>query len=118
MVLQCAMAEQGEAAGSTAHEPMNYSFPSRTFGRKGEKRCFKTTWFKEWPWLDYTESSDSVTCFYCSKAILPKIQLLLQKATLTGRMLVLLSSELKLDSSLIYNKYTYIRRHQSSKMQL
>ncbi len=28
---------------------------------------------------------------------------------------MLLSSELKLDSSLIYNKYTYIRRHQSSK---
>ena len=50
------------------HQPKKYSFPSRSFGTKGENRCFKGVWFQQWVWLDYKEPTDSVVCFYCSQA--------------------------------------------------
>ena len=66
----------GEISQTGPHQPKEYSFPLRDFGRKGEKRSFKSAWFNEWPWLDYNEKNDSVICFYCScankKKLLPK----------------------------------------------
>ena len=52
----------------TPHQPRKYCFPERCFGSKGEKRSFKAAWFDSWAWLDYQEVSDSVVCFYCSRA--------------------------------------------------
>ncbi len=59
-----------------ANQPKKLSFPSRLFGKKGEKRSFKSSWFDTWPWLHYLEGNDSVLCFYCTqvteKQLLPE----------------------------------------------
>jgi hypothetical protein len=51
-------------SASGPNQPKKFAFPSRQFGRKGEKRSFKPAWFSDWPWLDYRELDDSVVCFY------------------------------------------------------
>lgn len=68
-------AAEGQAAeatsshnGDSPHQPRRLKFPERSFGRKGEKRSFKAAWFDTWAWLDYREVSDSVVCYYCSRA--------------------------------------------------
>ena len=50
------------------HQPKRFCFPARSFGNKGEKRSFKPAWFDTWSRLDYREVSDSVLCYYCSRA--------------------------------------------------
>ncbi len=56
-----------------ANQPKKLSFPSRSFGKKGEKRSFKSSWFDTWPWLHYLEGKDSMLCFYCSQATEKKL---------------------------------------------
>jgi len=64
------------AEDAAPNQHRKFPFPARFFGNRGEKRFFKCAWFDERPWLDYNESNDSVTCFYCScaneKNLLPK----------------------------------------------
>lgn len=69
------MATRGEAQPQVEgpHQPKKYSFPARQFGNKGEKRSFKVAWFDSWKWIDYHEVSDSVTCYYCSRASTQKL---------------------------------------------
>ena len=50
------------------HQPKKFTFPKRSFGTKGEKRAFNPAWFDKWSWIDYSGTSDHVTCFYCSRA--------------------------------------------------
>ena len=46
------------------HQPKKYSFPYRSFGTKGENRCFKGVWFQQWLWLDYKELHTASTVFH------------------------------------------------------
>ena len=59
---------EGSARMPRAHQLRIFSFPLRSFDSKGEKRSFKATLFYTWPWLHYREVSDSVICYYCSRA--------------------------------------------------
>ena len=65
------MATSSQAEGP--HQPKKYKFPERQFGNKGETRYFKVAWFDSWPWIDYQEVSDSITCYYCSRASTQKL---------------------------------------------
>ena len=47
----------------TFHPKSSYVFPKRVFGKQNQ--FFNSKWFKVYPWLDYDEVSDSVTCFVC-----------------------------------------------------
>ena len=38
-------------------------FPKRVFGKQNQ--FCNSKWFKLYPWLDYDEVSDSITCFVC-----------------------------------------------------
>ncbi len=42
------------------HQPLKFRFPSRSFGQKKEMRSFQKSWFEQWPWLHYLESSDTL----------------------------------------------------------
>ena len=64
------------------HQPKKYSFPSPSFGTKGENRCFKGVRFQQWLWLDCKEPTDSVVCFYCSQANQKKLMNFAQKVTI------------------------------------
>ena len=44
----------------------DYNFPKRKFG--GANRSFQSSWTKQFPWLHYNESNDSVFCWYCMRA--------------------------------------------------
>ena len=55
------------------HQPKKYKFPEQQFGNKGETRSFKVAWFDSWPGIDYQEVSDSITCYYCSRASTQKL---------------------------------------------
>ena len=46
-------------------QPRNFNFPKKAFGK--QNRSFQPNWFSDYPWLHYSEESDSVTCFICSK---------------------------------------------------
>ncbi len=36
------------------HQPLTFSFPKRTFGKKTRvERCFQASWFQRWTWLLY-----------------------------------------------------------------
>jgi len=54
------------------HQPKKYKFSERQFG-KLETRSFKVAWFDFWPWIDYQEVSESITCYYCSHASSQKL---------------------------------------------
>jgi len=56
------------SASGSANQPMQFTFPKRSFGNKGDKRAFNSSWFQKWTWLDYNEANDSVLCFFCSRA--------------------------------------------------
>ena len=43
------------------HPNDSYVFSKRVFGK--QNRFCNSKWFKLYPWLDYDETSDSVTCF-------------------------------------------------------
>ena len=59
--------------GDHPHQPSNFKFPLREFGRKTiVKRAFQSTWFKRWNWLHYDESQDVAFCFPCLKAFKEK----------------------------------------------
>ena len=59
--------------GDHPHQPSNFKFPLREFGRKTiVKRAFQSMWFKRWNWLHYDESQDVAFCFPCLKAFKEK----------------------------------------------
>ena len=47
------------------HPKDSYVFPERVFGK--QNRFCNSKQFKLYPWLDYDEVSDSVTCFNCKR---------------------------------------------------
>ena len=47
------------------HPDQNYQFPTSYAGK--QKRSCQWQWFINFPWLDYNEEIDSVTCFTCKK---------------------------------------------------
>ena len=47
----------------TPNQPRNVQFPKKDFGK--QKRSFQPTWFKDYPWLNYNEESDSAFCYVC-----------------------------------------------------
>ncbi len=52
------------------HQPLTFSFPKRTFGKKTRvERCFQASWFQRWTWLHYNEAKDTVHCHLCLKAV-------------------------------------------------
>ena len=50
------------------HQPriMNFQYRSK---KNPVKRCFRPVWFDTFKWLHCMETSDSVTCHYCTSAI-------------------------------------------------
>ena len=48
-------------------------FPKRNFG--SQQRAFCAKWYKQYPWLHYSQEEDSVLCFYCATAVQQKIPL-------------------------------------------
>ena len=55
------------------HQPRAFHFPKREFGKNSAvRRSFQTAWFDKWPWLNYREENDSVSCYTCLKAKLEK----------------------------------------------
>ena len=59
--------------GDHPHQPSNFKFPLREFGRKTiVNRAFQSAWFKRWNWLHYDESQDVVFCLPCLKAFKEK----------------------------------------------
>ena len=55
--------------GERPHQLISFNFPPREFGQKTiTKRSFQAKWFSRWPWLHYSEETDSVFCFHCIKA--------------------------------------------------
>ena len=55
------------------HQPASFSFPKRQFGKKTVSfRSFQSSWFRSWSWLHYSEATDSVTCFLCTKTVKEK----------------------------------------------
>ncbi|KAL0149948.1 hypothetical protein M9458_054780, partial [Cirrhinus mrigala] len=57
------------AEGITPHQPANFRFPGRQFGKETFSRSFNTNWFSKWRWLHYIEEGDRVVCFSCVKAV-------------------------------------------------
>ena len=56
------------AVGDAPHQPLSFK-PKRYFGKKViVKRSFQPQWFSRWPWLHYSEESDTAYCFNCVKA--------------------------------------------------
>jgi hypothetical protein len=48
------------------HQPAEFKFPQRAFGVKSVTfRAFQAKWFKQWPFLHYSESEDLVYCHTC-----------------------------------------------------
>ena len=45
------------------NQPVNFKFPYRLFGK--QRRSFRAPWFKQYKWLHYCESTDSVLCHIC-----------------------------------------------------
>ena len=41
------------------------NFPYRTFGKTNHRR----RWYKDWPWLHYSEEEDKVYCHVCTQAL-------------------------------------------------
>ena len=55
--------------GDTAHQPLNFSFPQREFGKSSVVKCsFQAQWFQWWPWLHYDVNRDQAFCFSCVMA--------------------------------------------------
>lgn len=51
------------------HQPMNFTFPKREFGKKiVKKSSFQSSWFKRYTWLHYDEERDVAFCHTCVKA--------------------------------------------------
>ncbi len=44
-------------------QPTGIHFPFRDYGRY--KRCFRVSWYNEFPWLEYSVERDAVFCFVC-----------------------------------------------------
>ena len=55
-----------DIAASISESPRQpkQTFPSRSFG-KGRKRSFNVMWYKTYPWLEYSASSDACFCYPC-----------------------------------------------------
>ena len=51
------------------HQPLNFDFSKRPFGKKAELRCFGPSWFRQWQFLHYHEADDVVFCHLCVKAL-------------------------------------------------
>ncbi len=48
------------------HQPLNLDYPKRMFGKKTVvERKFQASWYSQWPFLHYEESSDQVFCHTC-----------------------------------------------------
>ena len=55
--------------GDKAHQPLNFSFPQREFGKSSVvKRSFQAQWFQRWPCLHYNVNRDQAFCFSCVMA--------------------------------------------------
>ncbi len=51
------------------HQPRSFCFPKRSFGKKQVvQRAFKPTWFDQWNWIHYDESTDTAVCHICARA--------------------------------------------------
>jgi hypothetical protein len=44
-------------------QPKGLDFPRRQYGQSS--RPFKQEWYDKYDWLEYSESKDTVYCFYC-----------------------------------------------------
>ena len=56
--------------GRSPHQPLNFTFPMRDFGKKAVvKRAFQPGWFKSWSWLHYDEAKDVVLCHTSVQAL-------------------------------------------------
>ena len=52
------------------HQPKDFVFPKRSFGKKSvEERSFRAAWFEKWSWLHYNKTEDSVLCHICATAV-------------------------------------------------
>ena len=55
------------------HPPKSYSFPTRKFGSREEKRSFQVDWCKKHDWLHYDRSKDAAFCHVCLTAEYDKL---------------------------------------------
>ena len=62
--------EEIPSVSDKPHQPFNFKFPRRAFGKKTVAyRSFQPTWFNTWKWLHYDEGRDLVFCHTCVTAI-------------------------------------------------
>ena len=56
------------------HPASQSALPYRSYGQseKGTRRCYQIAWFKNWRWLHYQASTDTVFCHTCRKALKTK----------------------------------------------
>ena len=56
------------------HPTSQSALPYRSYGQseKGTRRCCQIAWFKNWRWLHYQASTDTVFCHTCCKALKTK----------------------------------------------
>ena len=60
--------EETNAFSNKPHQPSrSFPFPKQQFGK--QQRSCQPQWFEEYPWLDYDENRDCVTCFTCKSQI-------------------------------------------------
>jgi hypothetical protein len=61
-----ALAAVGTDVPAKPHQPLNFKFPKRSFGKqKVVERSFQPSWFSKWPFLHYDEAKDIVFCHTC-----------------------------------------------------
>jgi len=48
------------------YQPLDYTFPTNYDITKGKQRQFNSSWFKEYPHLEYSICYDAAFCFICS----------------------------------------------------
>ena len=62
--------EVRRSTASVPHQP-KLKFPKSSLSKK--KHVFCSTWYQQYPWLNYVPEDDLVLCFYCATAAQLKI---------------------------------------------
>ena len=61
--------------GPSPNQPRNISLPEVSFGiAKPVLRAFNASWFDNWGWLHWDESSEHAFCFTCVNAFKEKLK--------------------------------------------
>ncbi len=53
------------ATSRAPNQPIQSTYPTRTFGTETFTRKFNTEWYKKYPWISYETKEDQCVCFPC-----------------------------------------------------